>query len=47
MKAHHLSLAKYWSKTAVNFQAAGYMHMATLFKQYSVEHANKAAEYED
>ena len=46
MKAHHLSLAKYWSKTAANFQAAGYMHMATLFKQYSEYHAAKAAEYE-
>ena len=46
MKAHHLSLAKYWSKTAANFQAAGYMHMATLFKQYSAEHLAKAEEYE-
>ena len=30
-----------------NFQAAGYMHMATLFKQYSAEHLAKAEEYED
>ena len=47
MKAHHLQLAKYWASTSSNFRAAGYHHMAALFAQYSVEHANKAAEYED
>ena len=47
MKAHHLSLAKYWSKTAANFRAAGYHHMAALFAQYSEDHTAKAAEYED
>ena len=47
MKEHHLNLAKYWAKTAANFQAAGYMHMAELFRRYSAEHAAKAEEYND
>ena len=47
MKEHHLQLAKYWAATASNFRAAGYHHMAQLFSQYSVDHINKAAEYED
>ena len=47
MKEHHLNLAKYWSKTAANFRAAGYHHMAQLFNRYSEEHKAKAEEYED
>ena len=47
MKEYHLQLAKYWAATANNFHAAGYYHMAQLFSQYSADHTNKAAEYED
>lgn len=47
MKAHHLSLAKYWAATANSHHAAGYHHMAALFSRYSAEHLAESEKYED
>jgi len=47
MKAHHITLSKYWAATAQGFSANGLHHMAALFARYSAEHAALALGYED